>query len=315
MRPAIHAPRAFAVRLALAVAAALLLAGRTSAAPDPRGELGKAVAERRWEEAIALAQEILATGAEDALVRLHLGVALQELGRGEEARAAYQSAIALDPPGGGPRRAAQLQLARLAALEGDADAAFAWLRQGVGSGFRGLDRLDTDPAFASLRADPRFAEVRAALLASVTPCAVDPLFSALDFWIGDWEQQDRTGRVVGTTSIVEDTHGCVLLESTENPPLYRARAMHTFDRRLGRWRQHYVDSSATLLVFEGVADAAGIVYLGTTERDGRSVQSRNTIRRVDPDRLAWRWEESTDGGQTWTVRFDGFYVRRAPGVP
>jgi hypothetical protein len=59
----------------------LLLASPALAAADARAELGGAVAERRWEEALALAQGIVAAGGGDALVRLQLGVALQELGR------------------------------------------------------------------------------------------------------------------------------------------------------------------------------------------------------------------------------------------
>lgn len=59
-----------------------------------------------------------------------------------------------------PRDAvAQYNLACSYALLADSEKAFACLREAVALGYRDLDHLRTDPDLATLREDPRFAEI------------------------------------------------------------------------------------------------------------------------------------------------------------
>jgi hypothetical protein len=54
-----------------------------------------------------------------------------------------------------------------------------------------------------------------------------------------------------------------------------------------------------------------MAYLADTlGKGGVKVQNRMTFTQVADDRVRQFWEQSTDGGKTWTVVFDGDYRRR-----
>jgi hypothetical protein len=53
----------------------------------------------------------------------------------------------------------------------------------------------------------------------------------------------------------------------------------------------------------------------TLQPDGSRLLHRLTFFNLSPERVRQFWEQSTDGGKTWTVAFDGMYVRKKPAQP
>ena len=97
----------------------------------------------------------------------NLGNAYLALGQVQEAFEAYQEAFRLDPtilesqgpgiPAAGIDAATQnYYLAKLLAGNGQKDSAIDFLRRAKEAGFRDFARVDSDPAFAAVVADPRF---------------------------------------------------------------------------------------------------------------------------------------------------------------
>jgi serine/threonine-protein kinase len=64
--------------------------------------------------------------------------------------------------------ATSTDLAQIYALSGDANEAFRWLQRAVDDGTRDLIYLNVEPAFDSLRGDPRFAAVTRQVIRSTT---------------------------------------------------------------------------------------------------------------------------------------------------
>jgi hypothetical protein len=85
---------------------------------------------------------------------------LQALGIGTKKRARTAGQGPQPPPSDAEKA---LDVARSMAAAGRHDEALEWLHTAVQTGFSDGARLDADPAWAGLRNDPRFVEVRRAL--------------------------------------------------------------------------------------------------------------------------------------------------------
>jgi len=122
--------------------------------------------------------------------------------------------------------------------------------------------------------------------------------------------QAQGGRSCESVEVVAD--GCALLENWSGAAGVSGKSLNFYDRRDRRWHQEWVDGSGTLLSLVG-----GFV-------DRSMVLASSAPDPADPaqtvlQRIAWTpaadgsvrqlWESSSDGGHTWTVLFDGHYVR------
>jgi hypothetical protein len=133
-----------------------------------------------------------------------------------------------------------------------------------------------------------------------------------DFWVGTWDVFGPAGKKVGENRIELIADGCALFEQWSGNGGSTGRSLNIYDATDRRWHQTWVDNSGTLLVLAG----------GLVERS--MVMSMSGPHPTDPNatalqRIAWTpagdgsvrqlWELSSDGGRTWTVLFDGRYVR------
>lgn len=133
-----------------------------------------------------------------------------------------------------------------------------------------------------------------------------------DFWVGTWALSwGDDGH--GTNRIRRILGGCVIEESFAGQMAtgpYHGRSFTVYDTSAGVWRQTWVDDNGAYLDFEGGMRADGRMVLArTTTRNGQTVYQRMVWRDVETDRLHWDWQQSTDGGTTWTTRWSIEYVR------
>lgn len=144
------------------------------------------------------------------------------------------------------------------------------------------------------------------------PC-LSEAHRAFDFWIGTWDVYRPNGQKVGVNEIGSAMGGCVLHERY-SAGAYHGESFNTFDAARGVWHQTWVDNQGALLLLEGgVTDGAMILSGETTDAQGAKTLQRITWTRLEDDgtRVRQLWEVSNDGGQTWTVAFDGEYRRVA----
>jgi tetratricopeptide (TPR) repeat protein len=106
-----------------------------------------------WGAAAVALDSLASRYPHDPSTWYRLGRALERLDRDEEAIRAYAAADGIGYRYGGwiPHRIAQLH-----GETGAADSALVWLDRALEAGWAGRPGLADDPAFASLRADPRF---------------------------------------------------------------------------------------------------------------------------------------------------------------
>ena len=134
-----------------------------------------------------------------------------------------------------------------------------------------------------------------------------------DFWIGDWKVYDPSGKVLGENRIESFAGGCALLENWTGASGFTGKSFNIYDRNDGKWHQSWVDSvGGRLELVGGLANDRMILAGETRDRAKPDVIVTQRITwSVNDDRSVRQvWESSEDGGKTWTVAFDGKYVRK-----
>ena len=148
--------------------------------------------------------------------------------------------------------------------------------------------------------------------ASIAPACAAPEFRQFDFWVGRWEVRDASGRVLGTNTIEMVNRGCGLREQWSGTSGSIGTSVNAYDAGRKQWHQTWIDSDGLLLVLTGqFRDGAMTMSGEVVAPDGK--RTANRIRWYPaPERGTIRqtWEQSTDGGRTWTTAFDGFYFER-----
>jgi hypothetical protein len=123
--------------------------------------------------------------------------------------------------------------------------------------------------------------------------------------------------VAGHNTIEKILNGCVLRESYITPSGYSGHSFNIYDAARGVWHQTWVDVGGLLLILEGGFENGAMVLEGETTGPEGTVRQRIRWNQVDgdADRVRQLWEASKDGGRSWTVAFDGLYVRKGPSAP
>ena len=143
------------------------------------------------------------------------------------------------------------------------------------------------------------------------PACRTPEHRQFDFWLGDWNVTDPTGKQVGTNRIALVLGGCVLHESWVGTGM-SGNSYNIYFQGEKRWHQTWVDDRGSLLELNGGLQEGKMVLAGEGPgAKGGRVKHRITWSKLDQGRVRQLWESSTDGGGTWTVAFDGTYAPKA----
>lgn len=275
-------------------------AGQTMAEADALWEA------QDWEGAARAYAAVVAADPGNAAAWFRLGQARHQAGDYRGAAEAWQTAEAAGyvPP------LTRYNLASAHARLGNLTAAFQWLERAVAAGFNRLQILEHDPDLAPLRDDARFAVLKEAVERNARPCAFDENRRQFDFWVGTWDVTNADGRRVGTNTIRKIQGDCVLQENWTGASGGTGTSFNFYDPSTGRWHQVWVDSSGHHARFEGGYHDGAMRFEGTwVTSDGTTSRMIMTFTPLEDGRVRQLIEQSTDGGQTYTVWFDGYYAR------
>ncbi len=157
----------------------------------------------------------------------------------------------------------------------------------------------------------------AAPLTAQTSAAPPPVNHDFDFWIGEWDVTTPDGRKAGTNRIEAVVGGRGLLEHWQGAaqpngqPGVPGQSLNAYDAATQRWRQFWVGGGGAVLELTGGLVDGKMVLTGERAlRDGRRQTNRITWTPNADGTVRQHWEQSADGGRTWTTAFDGLYRRR-----
>jgi hypothetical protein len=140
-------------------------------------------------------------------------------------------------------------------------------------------------------------------------------YHQLDFWIGTWDVMSASGEKVGANRIERILEGCAVQEHWSDPSGEEGRSLFYYSPTARRWNQIWITDSAT--AFGGLKEKHSIAIDAGTVRfqgelmtpAGRIWLDRTTLTRQPDGRVRQTIETSADGGATWKVQFDAFYVK------
>lgn len=146
----------------------------------------------------------------------------------------------------------------------------------------------------------------------IAPACAAPEFRQFDFWVGRWEVRDANGRVLGTNTIDLVNRGCGLREQWSGASGFVGTSLNTYDAGRKQWHQTWIDVGGTLLLLNGHFLGGAMTMSGeTVAPDGKQTMNRIVWRPMPgPGALRQTWEQSADGGRTWSTAFDGVYFKR-----
>lgn len=150
---------------------------------------------------------------------------------------------------------------------------------------------------------------------ATSSCATDSAFHVLDFWLGDWTVVDSAGKQLGTNRIERVLGGCAITESWKEDDS-EGRSLFYYVPSERMWKQVWVTPQA--LSLGGVKEKHLVAQsTGTVRFQGELIGprglvllDRTTLSRLPDGRVRQVIEISRDGGTTWRLNFDGFYVAR-----
>ena len=145
-----------------------------------------------------------------------------------------------------------------------------------------------------------------------TPCS-SAEHHRFDFWVGDWDVQ-VSGQVVAGSRIEKSADGCIVIENWMPFGAGEGKSWNYFDRTTGRWEQVWVTSTGGVLKVSGGWQDGAMREQGVAQRSGSAdAMHRHSFTPLPQGRVRQFCEESSDGGKTWQVTFDGLYVPRSKG--
>lgn len=142
-------------------------------------------------------------------------------------------------------------------------------------------------------------------------CCTDE-YKQFDFWIGDWVVYTNA-EMIGFNKITKIEADCILRENWKSVVSSHTGSSYNFyDRNDKKWRHIWIGSDGLTMEVKGEYKDRKMIMTGDEYRDEKGNRTINkvtwyantdgTVRQV--------WEQSKDGGQAYTIQFDGIYRRR-----
>lgn len=145
-------------------------------------------------------------------------------------------------------------------------------------------------------------------------CTNMPVYSLLDFWVGEWVVYSGAEKV-GENRIEKVLGGCAVMEHWQGASGAKGKSLFFVDSS-GTWKQVWVTEWAAspggVKEKTHLADLASkaIVFQGEIKHsDVGTYLDRTTLAPIQNGRVRQIIEISQDGGETWKTIFDAIYKR------
>lgn len=170
--------------------------------------------------------------------------------------------------------------------------------------------LKTNNKFDSVREEDKFNSLVSKAEDIAFPCRNDPMSRQFDFWLGEWEVY-ANGQKVANSHIDYSLEGCLIIENYETFGGYSGKSINFYDVGDKKWHQIWTDISGNISRYEGeLKDGKMYLYGENIDKAGTKSLVRMEFTPNNDGSVRQLYEGSTDGGKTWSIYFDGRYVKK-----
>lgn len=261
-----------------------------------------------WQEAAAAYAEVTRANPDDGRAWYRLAVSSREAGDASTAQQALETADSLQYS---PTRIG-LERARLYISSGDNAAAVAELLGVAASGFTAVSVITGDKVLSGLAGDAAFDKLVTDMSVQAYPCEHDERFSQFDFWVGSWDVHDAGGNYAGSNVIERAERGCVLIENWSGASGSTGTSINYLDITGDSWVQIWNSASGSQIRIRGGITDSGMLLVGQIHyvASATTAPFRGLWTLLPDGRVRQFFEQSNDGGETWSPWFEGFYTRQ-----
>ena len=149
--------------------------------------------------------------------------------------------------------------------------------------------------------------------AQTPPPPPPPVNHDFDFWLGEWKVTNPDGKPAGTSRIESVADGYGLLENWTGAPEDgggNGKSLNAYNLGKKQWQQFWIGNTGGVLELAGGLIDGRMVLAGEHMVRGARLNERITWTPNANGTVRQLWEQSTDGGKTWTVAFNGLYTKR-----
>jgi uncharacterized protein YndB with AHSA1/START domain len=284
---------------------------RAQPAPDT-AQAATYFASAKWTEAADAYGKLARRDTANIVNWYRYGVALEEIGRYNDAVAALRHALRAQPP---LVNQVRYRLAKAHAGLGARDSVVANLDSAASGGFRLWETVKDDADFTAMHNDARFTRTLARIEANRFPCRHQPENRQLDYWVGDWRVVN--GNTLLGTNKVELVNGdCTVQENWMSAGAGGGgKSWSYYEPSVGKWKQVFIFDGGAVWEYTGELQGGVMQFerpLPATANTPAGIE-RMSYFPIAKDSVRQLIEHSTDGGKAWTAVFDGMYVRK-PGA-
>ena len=259
-----------------------------------------------WAGAARLYETAVRANPADGASWFRLGTCLHRLNRNQESRQAFHKALNLNFQ---PLQA-MVVIARSHFKDGDPAEGVRWLKQATDGGFANPGLLDNDPDLARAKTLPEVAKLRERVAANANPCLTQPEYRQFDFWVGEWDVMAVGAPGPVHSRIERLLDGCIIQENWMPPGVPGGKSWNFYNSSTRKWEQVWVAPGGAFKL-EGTFRDGAMRFEGRVPRPGAADRlDKLTFTPLEGGRVRQYWEQSLDGGKTWTVSFDGIYTPR-----
>ena len=285
----------------------ILLVVASISANAQKVEAEAAAKAQDWPKAITLYKQVTEKNPSDGASWYALGSAALMAGDAKLAVTALEQSVKLN-------NQPFLSLYNLACAQarlGRSDEALDTLEKLAQAGGPFAAQMEKDPDMDPIRAMPRFKEIAEQMKRVAAPCANDAINHQLDFWAGDWEVYDAQGTRQGSSHVDPSLDGCLLVENWQGALGGSGKSFNTYNPGKHNWQQFWVSSGGAVTIYDGEFKEGAMRFIGTqNSRSGNPAPVRLTFTALADGRVRQTGETSADGGASWTVTYDLYYVRK-----
>lgn len=229
-----------------------------------------------------------------------------QLGNYEEALKSFLKAEELGALGS---LRAVVQTAASFLITNNKEKAYEYLEKAVNGGLP-PGAIKNNPNLDSIREEERFKKLVMQSEEIAYPCRNNPLNRQFDFWLGEWDVH-ANGQKVGESKIEYSLEGCLLIENYTASSGYSGKSLNFYDDGDKKWHQIYTDNGGNISRYSGELKDGKMYFRGeNTGPKGSKSLVRMEFTSNGDGSVRQLYEGSTDDGKTWSVYFDGLYIKK-----